>query len=60
MMNIFLARLINKIIYKTNNNYEPLPFIWFIPFSSVSYFFIYLYYNESTSKIGKWFTGKDW
>jgi hypothetical protein len=56
VVNVFLNRWLNKIIYKSDK-YDKVPKFWFIPVIMTAVF-IWIILEESMKS--NWFTGKHW
>jgi hypothetical protein len=60
VLNVFLNRWLNKLIYKHNHYDDDLmTAIWFIPIVSTIFLFI-IFIDVSSTKEKNWFTGKYW
>jgi hypothetical protein len=56
VLNVFINRYFNKLVYKINR-YNPIaPLVWFTPFPVM----ILIYFVEYTQEKSNWFTGKNW
>mgnify|MGYP003670775223 CR=1 FL=1 len=59
LLNVFLNRWLNKMIYKHNHDDDLMTAIWFIPIVSTIFLFI-IFIDVSANKEKNWFTGKYW
>jgi hypothetical protein len=59
VLNVFLNRWLNKLIYKYDRDPELMIGVWFIPIVSTLFFLIVLIIL-SANKDTNWFTGKYW
>ena len=59
VLNVFLNRWLNKLIYKYDRDPDLMIGVWFIPIVSTLFFLIVLII-VSADKDNNWFTGKYW
>jgi hypothetical protein len=59
VLNVFLNRWLNKLIYKYDRDPDLMIGVWFIPILSTLFFLIVLII-VSADKDNNWFTGKYW
>jgi hypothetical protein len=59
VLNVFLNRWLNKLIYKYDRDPDLMIGVWFIPIVSTLFFLIVLI-TVSADKDTNWFTGKYW
>jgi hypothetical protein len=57
VLNVFLNRWLNKLIYKYDH--DLMIAVWFIPIVSTIFLFI-IFIDVSAYKENNWFTGKYW
>lgn len=59
ILSVFLARWINKLLYKKDKCNPIAPWMWFVPIVGLIALII-IYFRESFSERSNWFTGKEW
>jgi hypothetical protein len=59
VLNVFLNRWLNKLIYKHDQDNKLMTSVWFIPIVGTIFLFI-VFIDVSATKEKNWFTGKYW
>ena len=61
ILSVFLARWINKTLYKKDTYRPILTFVWFIPvLGLVAFIIIYIFVTVDFRPKNNWFNGKYW
>lgn len=61
IINIFLTRWLNKIMYRIDSEWTIQPVAWFIPIGSTILLLLgYMVYKIKIVAKSTWFTGKNW